>query len=136
MALDHLKICIKLNPLHQYAYNNLAYIYNINSKTLKTKLVDCYEEAERVCKKGKYVRINLQLIQNGVVAETYYRHWAYALYKQKDLVKAIKKIKQALEYAPDDADNWVIWGLIMRTNGNFQNALQKFRKALELDSTN
>ena len=40
--------------------------------------------------------------------------------------KAIKKIKKAIYKSPKDADNWVVWGLIMRTVGNYQSARQKF----------
>ena len=50
--------------------------------------------------------------------------------------KAIKKIKKAIYKSPKDADNWVVWGLIMRTVGNYQSARQKFQKALKLDPNN
>ena len=52
------------------------------------------------------------------------------------MAKAIKKIKKGIEKNPKDADNWVVWGLIMRTVGNYQSAKHKFEKALRLDPHN
>ena len=37
---------------------------------------------------------------------------------------------------PDDAENWVVWGLIMRTVGNYQCAKSKFERALMLEPSN
>jgi tetratricopeptide (TPR) repeat protein len=34
------------------------------------------------------------------------------------------------------AENWVVWGLILRTAGKFQSAKHKFEKALRLDPNN
>ena len=50
--------------------------------------------------------------------------------------KAIKKIKKGIQKNPKDPDNWVVWGLIMRTVGNYQSAKHKFEKARKLDPTN
>jgi len=50
--------------------------------------------------------------------------------------KAIEKVKQAIVYEPDDADNWLVWGLIMRTVGNYISAKHKFERALKLDPNN
>ena len=52
------------------------------------------------------------------------------------MAKAIKKIKKGIQKNPKDADNWVVWGLIMRTVGNYQSAKHKFQKALKLDPRN
>ena len=30
LAVEHLKICTMIDPLHKYAYNNLAFIYNMH----------------------------------------------------------------------------------------------------------
>ena len=30
LAVEHLKLCTQLDPLHRYAYNNLAFIYNMH----------------------------------------------------------------------------------------------------------
>jgi hypothetical protein len=35
------------------------------------------------------------------------------------MAKAIKKIKKGIQKNPKDADNWVVWGLIMRYDINF-----------------
>ena len=50
--------------------------------------------------------------------------------------KAIKKIKKGIQKNPKDPDNWVVWGLIMRTVGNYQSAKHKFEKARKLDPNN
>lgn len=50
--------------------------------------------------------------------------------------KAIEKIKQAILYEPDDAENWIVWGLIMRTVGNYVSAKHKFERALKLEPEN
>ena len=75
-------------------------------------------------------------MQNNPFAYGTYRHWAYALMKEKDLCDAVKKIKTAIEIDPADSDNWVVWGLIMRANGDFKNSLAKFERAVELDPKN
>ena len=49
------------------------------------------------------------------------------------MAKAVEKIKMAVMYEPNDADNWVVWGLIMRTVGNFPSAKHKLTRALKLD---
>jgi tetratricopeptide (TPR) repeat protein len=52
------------------------------------------------------------------------------------MAPAIKKIKKAIEYEPLEDENWLIWGLIMRTCGNFWNALHKYKRALKLNPNN
>ena len=37
---------------------------------------------------------------------------------------------------PEDADNWIVWGLIMRTVGYYQQAYHKFERALKIDPSN
>lgn len=32
-----------------------------------------------------------------------------------------------------EADNWIIWGLIMRKAGQYESAMHKFKHALSLD---
>lgn len=65
-----------------------------------------------------------------------HKHWAFALFKKGEMGKAIKKIKKGVILDPNDPDNWVIWGLIMRTVGSYKSALHKFNKALEIDPNN
>ena len=50
---------------------------------------------------------------------TCHRHWAFALFKKGEMAKAIKKIKKAIDLDPKDADNFITWGLIMRTVGKY-----------------
>jgi Tfp pilus assembly protein PilF len=52
------------------------------------------------------------------------------------MAKAVKKIKKAIMKDAKDADNWITWGLILRTVGNYQSAKHKFKKALKLEREN
>lgn len=52
------------------------------------------------------------------------------------MAKAIKKIKKGVQLDPFDADNWIVWGLILRTSGNYKSALHKFKEALKLEPEN
>jgi len=49
-----------------------------------------------------------------------HRHWAFAEFKEGNLVVAIKKIRKSVRKDPYSAENWVVWGLILRTAGKFQ----------------
>lgn len=52
------------------------------------------------------------------------------------MAKAIKKIKKAVEFNPSDSDNWIVWGLILRTVGNYISAKHKFEMCLKLSPNN
>jgi len=65
-----------------------------------------------------------------------HKHWAFALFKKGEMAKAIKKIKKGVILDPNDGDNWVIWGLVMRTVGSYKSALHKFEQALAIDPNN
>lgn len=119
IAVEHLKLCTQFDSCHLYAYNNLAFIYNMHQM---------YAEAINTC--------NLARQNNPEGNHMCFRQWAFALYKKGQMAKAIEKIKQAIMYEPDDADNWVVWGLIMRTVGNYVSAKHKFERALKLDPEN
>ena len=49
------------------------------------------------------------------------------------MAKAIKKIKKGILLNPQDADNWLVWGLILRTVGSYNSAKHKFEQALKID---
>lgn len=110
--------CIELDPHHTHAYVALAFVYNVHG---------FQQEAIKICKECK---------EHNKDFFGQFRMWAFALFKKGDIPKAIKKIKKAILHYPKDADNWVIWGLIMRTVGNYESALQKFEKAHKLDKDN
>ena len=42
------------------------------------------------------------------------------------MAMAIKKIKKAITNEPGDPDNWIVWGLILRSVGNYVSAKHKF----------
>jgi cytochrome c-type biogenesis protein CcmH/NrfG len=52
------------------------------------------------------------------------------------MAKAVKKIKKGIQKNPKDADNWIIWGVILRYHGNYKSAKHKFKKALKLAEDN
>lgn len=43
---------------------------------------------------------------------------------------------KAIKTSPEDADNWVVWGLILRTVGNYKSAEHKFEQCLRIDPNN
>lgn len=65
-----------------------------------------------------------------------HRHWAFAEFKQGNMVKAIKKIRKGVTKQPNCADNWVVWGHILRTAGKYNSAKHKFQRALKIDRDN
>lgn len=52
------------------------------------------------------------------------------------MTKAVKKIKKGIHKSPKDADNWIMWGVILRYHGNYRSSRHKFLKALKLDKEN
>jgi len=58
------------------------------------------------------------------------------LYKQKKYLEAIKKIKKAIQKHPEESDNWVVWGLILKGVASYEAARHKFQKALKMDPAN
>jgi len=58
------------------------------------------------------------------------------LFKKGNIPDAIKIIKKAILDNPKDSNNWMIWGLINRTVGNYKSAQIKFETALKLDPEN
>ena len=99
----------------------MAFIYNMHKY---------YQETINVCNTAKLH------CPEGHGSKNCYRHWAFALFKKGEMAKAIKKIKRAVEFDPSDSDNWIVWGLILRTVGNYVSAQHKFEMALKLSPSN
>ena len=118
-AVEHFKLCTDLDPKHIDAYNSLAFIYNMHQ---------LYPEAIQVC-----ARASMNIPNNYHLC---LRHWAFAFYKMGQMGRAVEKIKQAIIHNPDDAEHWIVWGLIMRTIGNYESAKHKFERALKLEPDN
>lgn len=81
LAVEHLKICTQIDATHPYAYNNLAFIYNMHKY---------YSETINVCNTAK------NHDPDGWASLNCLRHWAFALFKKGEMAKAIKKIKSAI----------------------------------------
>ena len=58
------------------------------------------------------------------------------MFKKGEITKAVKKIKKGIEIKPRDAENWIVWGIILRYHGNYKSSRHKFQKALKLDPQN
>lgn len=63
-----------------------------------------------------------------------HRYWAYAEFKESLPAAAIGQLKKAIAEAPNDPENWALWGMIMRSVGNYESARHKLRRALALDA--
>lgn len=121
-AVEHWRRCIRLDPKsHPHAYSNLAYLFNLHQ---------FYQETISICGQAKLHSDDLG---------TCYRHWAFALFKRGEMGRAVKKIKKGIQQFKNgtkDPDNWIVWGLILRYNGNYKSARHKFVKALKVDPNN
>lgn len=65
-----------------------------------------------------------------------HRHWAFAEFKEGNLLKAVHKIRNGVIKDAKNAENWVVWGLILRTAGKLESARHKFKKAIKIDPKN
>lgn len=63
-------------------------------------------------------------------------HWAFAEFKESNIVKAIKKIRKGVQKQPNNPECWIVWGMILRQAGKYKSAQHKFEKALKLDPRN
>ena len=143
LAVEHLKTCTQLDPTNCYAYNNLAFIYNMHQYYQETINVcntakQMLEKYERGKNQENFMRGNTPSGEEDQeeVNHTCHRHWAFALYKRGEMAKAIKQIKRAVQLDGKDPDNWIVWGLILRTVGNYKSAMHKFKQAEKLDPEN
>lgn len=78
-TIEHFKKCIFLDNKHPYAYNNLAFIYNVHM---------IYKETLNICRQAK--EFNRQ-------GHNTHMHWAFAEFKEGNVVKAIKKIRKGVQ---------------------------------------
>ena len=117
-TVEHLKKCILLDNKHPYAYNNLAFLFNIHM---------IYKETLNICRQAK--EFNRQ-------GHNTHMHWAFAEFKEGNVVKAIKKIRKGVQKQPLQAECWIVWGLILRNAGKYKSAKHKFEKAIKLQPSN
>lgn len=143
-SVNHLKSCIHFDPLNFFAYNNLAFLYNMHQHyqeaiVVSTSASMAYENLRKhIQETSAIANSSMEKLQGFDMPRSHqcHRHWAFALFKKGDTGKACKMIKEGIEADPTDADNWVTWGLIMRKVGNYKIAQHKFNKALKLDPEN
>jgi len=106
---------VAIDRKHPYAYHNIAFLFNINGM---------YRETIKICKEAK---------EHNKTGHDTHRHWAFAEYKEGNMVKAIKKIRKGVQKNPHIAENWIVWGLILRTTGKYESAQHKFKRALKIE---
>lgn len=82
-----------------YAYNNLAFIYNMHqyySETITVcttaKLMLEHHEKLKAMEKGVFIKNDEELHVNHLC----HRHWAFALFKKGDMGKACKLVKESI----------------------------------------
>ena len=132
LAVEHLTKCTKLNPVHKFAFNNLAFIYNMHeyySETIaicskaELNIIEHQQKSDTFKNGGskKLDEVKLPFADDGgdMVKHNCNRHWAFALYKKEQMANAIKKIQRAVVIDASDAENWIVWALIMRRVGNY-----------------
>lgn len=111
---------MQLEPQHPWAYNNLAFLYNVHQY---------FKEAKIVCETAKF------RFPHG--NHNCYRHWAYAEYKLNNKSgEAFKKINLAVVEDPADVDSWLLWAMMLRTVGSYKQAQHKLDIAFKLDPDN
>jgi tetratricopeptide (TPR) repeat protein len=66
---------------------------------------------------------------------SYLDTYAWVLYKSGEYDKAVKQSMQALRYSSDNATLYEHLAEAHKAAGNYEQALEAFRKALELDPT-
>eukprot|EP00826_Nyctotherus_ovalis_P027891 TRINITY_DN2186_c0_g3_i9.p1 TRINITY_DN2186_c0_g3~~TRINITY_DN2186_c0_g3_i9.p1 ORF type:complete len:179 (+),score=64.02 TRINITY_DN2186_c0_g3_i9:694-1230(+) len=114
-AIVMMEWCCKLDPHHPYAVNNLAYLSILLKK---------YKEASDACADAYAVNRS---------ARNYFRNWAVALLNQKLFSEAVEVVKEAIENNPLDYKNWVVWGEIMKTKGEFEVAKEMYGNAIQIN---
>lgn len=93
-----------IDKKHPFAYNNIAFLFNIHG---------FYRETIQICREAK---------EHNKAGHDTHRHWAFAEYKEGNIVRAIKKIRKGVQKNPHIAENWIVWGLILRTAGKYKSA--------------
>jgi len=77
-AVEHFKKCIMIDNTHPYAYNNLAFLFNSHM---------IYKETLNICAQAK------EFNRSG---HNTHMHWAFAEFKEGNVVRAIKKIRKGV----------------------------------------
>lgn len=111
---------LRIAPGNTGTMNNYAYFLALSGKDL--------DKAESMAAKAVYSNPN-----NATFIDTY----AWVFFKKKNYEMALLYIKSAMEYADSpSADILDHYGDILFFNGNEQDAVVQWEKALELDPTN
>jgi tetratricopeptide (TPR) repeat protein len=112
--------CVMNDPKHPYAYKNLAFVKNLSAK---------YDQTIQVCSMAKEY-----------LPTTHDTHaqWSFALMKRFRFVEAIRKVRKGTQVNPQNVDNWIVWGHLLRqpSTSKLHSARQKIETALTLDPTN
>ena len=117
-AVAVMEECCQLNPNHEFATNNLAYLLILLRRD---------KEASEACKRASLTN---------KFAKNYFRNWAIALINQHQYSEAVNVIKRAIDENNTLAsiftilfiENWMVWGEIMLSKGDFEDARTKLLK--------
>lgn len=125
MVADYEK-AISLNPDQSIFYNNLAYYLACEDKDLEKAL--------------EYINtaLNIEMAETGENSATTLDTYAWVLFRNKDYEKALETIEAVLETDTegDSADVFHHAGDIYFMNGNPEEALVYWKKALKLEPDN
>lgn len=131
-----------MDPLNRFAWSNLAFLHCANLVPLKPGETN-WQATIRICNNSVQA-IEEHSKRQGIGAScridaatvTCHSLWSYAEFKQGLPASAIKQVKKAIDLCPDDPANWVLWGVILRSVGNYKSSRAKLERALCLDPEN
>ena len=104
-------------------FSGWTYLDDIWLGTTKTSS-ESIARAEEMAQKAISIR-GITAEENGLLSGIYLM--------RKDLDKAIEYAEKAVELAPNYANIHNIMGIALRNNGQYEEAISSFKKALELD---
>ena len=130
--------------MHKYAWNNLIFMHAANFIPTGNAAVSIYKRTIEVCNLAQQALDNAKDMgvedyminrPENIAGDNVniYRYRAYAEFKESMPSQAITYLKKAIAEAPNDPENWSLWGMIMRSVGNYESARHKLKRALVLD---
>jgi tetratricopeptide (TPR) repeat protein len=124
-AIDQYRAAIKANPNYVEAYNNLG-----------VALTDSGKPEEAIDNLRKAVGLNPRHADA-------YANWGYALYEKdkkgddkQAIEQAIERTRRAIDFDPKHSRAYSNWCFLLHVQGNYDDAIAKCSKAVELKADN